>query len=172
MSYGVFVDLTSSAQKFRFKLNRDHRKMIKLKYDGASWSIMIIYDVSARRRCCAEAQARGFPLLNETAPPADHASRGNPPPRPICDTKRGNATQRIATQRNATRGHKRRQKATLRPSKMCFSLKRRANFHIFSFFGAGHLKCSKKLQNVSPRAPAWPKKVTRIPELFDTFRSL
>ena len=32
---------------------------MKLKHDGASRSIMIICDVSARRRCCAEAQARG-----------------------------------------------------------------------------------------------------------------
>ena len=59
MSYGVFDELKSCAPKFRFELNRDHRKRMKLKHDGASWSIMIIYDVSARRRCCAEAQARG-----------------------------------------------------------------------------------------------------------------
>ena len=40
MSYGVFVDLTSCAPKFRFKLNRDHPKRIKLKHDGASWGTM------------------------------------------------------------------------------------------------------------------------------------
>ena len=37
MSYGVFVDTTSCAPKFRFELNRDHPKRMKLKHDGASW---------------------------------------------------------------------------------------------------------------------------------------
>ena len=40
MSYGVFVDLTSCAAKFRFLLARDHPKRMKLKHDGASWGII------------------------------------------------------------------------------------------------------------------------------------
>ena len=39
MSYGVFDELKSCAPKFRFELNRDHRKRMKLKHDGASREI-------------------------------------------------------------------------------------------------------------------------------------
>ena len=75
MSYGVFDELKSCAPKFRFELNRDHPKRMKLKHDGASWGIITMpYIMQGISMPCIYSHSRNTTHTHKTPGPLRQAA--------------------------------------------------------------------------------------------------
>ena len=84
-SYGVFVESTSCARKFRIILSKNLVKIMKLKHDGASWSIITMsrnttHTHKRMNPTAAEDREQASPSPFDGATPSARP-RGNLPPR-------------------------------------------------------------------------------------------